>query len=52
MIYGTEEPLGAALQEAFRHGLVKREDVFVTTKLWTSDNHPGGVLPALKDSLG
>lgn len=33
-VYGNEEEVGAALKEAFSSGIVKREDVFVTTKLW------------------
>jgi len=31
--YGNEDEVGAALKEAFANG-VKREDIFVTTKLW------------------
>uniref|UniRef100_A0A0D6QX86 NADP-dependent oxidoreductase domain-containing protein n=1 Tax=Araucaria cunninghamii TaxID=56994 RepID=A0A0D6QX86_ARACU len=36
--YGSECALGAALTEAFQSGIVKREEVFVTTKLW-GDEH-------------
>lgn len=32
--YGNEDEVGAALEEAFESGVVKREEVFVTTKLW------------------
>ncbi|XP_057838760.2 deoxymugineic acid synthase 1 [Cryptomeria japonica] len=35
---GSEGALGAALKEAFQSGLVRREEVFVTTKLW-GDEH-------------
>ncbi|CAK9200936.1 unnamed protein product, partial [Sphagnum troendelagicum] len=51
MLYGTEAALGDALVEAFSTGLVKREEIFVTTKLWITDNHPAAVLPALQTSL-
>ncbi len=51
MLYGTEAALGDALVEAFSTGLVKREETFVTTKLWITDNHPAAVLPALQTSL-
>ncbi|CAM6003256.1 unnamed protein product, partial [Sphagnum balticum] len=51
MLYGTEGALGDALVEAFSTGLVKREEIFVTTKLWITDNHPAAVLPALRTSL-
>ncbi len=50
-LYGTEAALGDALVEAFSTGLVKREEIFVTTKLWITDNHPAAVLPALQTSL-
>ena len=32
-LYGNEEAIGEALQEAFATG-IRREDVFITTKLW------------------
>lgn len=51
-LYYTEEPIGEAIAEAVSQGLIKsREDLFITTKLWCSDAHPGLVLPALKSSL-
>ncbi|XP_048132173.1 methylecgonone reductase-like isoform X2 [Rhodamnia argentea] len=50
--YGSEEALGRAVAEALDRGLVKRRaDMFITTKLWCTDAHPGLVLPALKKSL-
>ena len=36
-IYGNEAGVGRGLRQAIDEGIVKREDVFVTTKLWTSD---------------
>lgn len=33
-MYQNEHEVGAALKEAFDSGICKREDVFVTTKLW------------------
>ncbi|MBR4158924.1 MAG: aldo/keto reductase [Spirochaetia bacterium] len=36
-IYMNEEAVGAAIKEAVAAGIVKREDLFITTKLWTSD---------------
>ncbi|CAH2061625.1 unnamed protein product [Thlaspi arvense] len=47
--YRNEAEVGEALSEAFKTGLVKREDLFVTTKLWNSDH--GHVIEACKDSL-
>ncbi|XP_072979241.1 non-functional NADPH-dependent codeinone reductase 2-like [Typha angustifolia] len=51
-IYGTEQPLGVAIAEALRRGLIhSRDELFVTSKLWCTDTHPDHVLPALKKSL-
>ena len=36
-IYGNEEGVGRGIQRAIEEGIVNREEVFVTTKLWTSD---------------
>lgn len=47
--YLNEAEVGEALAEAFQTGLVKREDLFITTKLWNSDH--GHVLEACRDSL-
>ncbi|KAM5548572.1 NADP-dependent D-sorbitol-6-phosphate dehydrogenase-like [Rosa sericea] len=47
--YKNESEVGEALAEAFSTGLVKREDLFITTKLWNSDH--GHVVEACKDSL-
>ena len=32
--YGNEAAIGEALQDCFKLGIVKREDVFITSKLW------------------
>ncbi|CAH9056616.1 unnamed protein product [Cuscuta europaea] len=47
--YDNETEVGEALQEALCTGIVKREDLFVTTKLLNSDH--GHVLEACKDSM-
>lgn len=33
-VYSNEDEVGQGLAEAFKAGIVKREDIFVTTKLW------------------
>ena len=33
-VYGNEDEVGQGLAEAFKSGKVKREHVFITTKLW------------------
>ena len=50
-MYKNEQDIGKALQELLKSGAVKREDLFVTSKLWT-EHHPGDqVRPGLMDSL-
>ena len=49
--YRNENAVGDALQEAFKVGTVRREDVFVTTKLWNTNHRPERVKPALDASL-
>ena len=36
-IYGNEEGVGRGIRRAIKDGIVKREEIFVTTKMWTSD---------------
>ncbi|TKW04639.1 hypothetical protein SEVIR_7G122700v4 [Setaria viridis] len=51
-MYGTEKPLGDAVAEAVRRGLVaSRQGLFVTSKLWCTQCHPDLVLPALRQTL-
>ena len=49
--YRNEAQVGAALKELFAEGTVRREDLFVTTKLWNNNHRPERVKPALKASL-
>jgi diketogulonate reductase-like aldo/keto reductase len=37
-MYGNEAEVGAAVKRAIAAGLVRRDEVFVTTKLWNSDH--------------
>ena len=50
-IYGNEKEIGLALQKAFKLGLVKREELFLTSKLWNSDHVPERVEVAILKSL-
>jgi hypothetical protein len=50
--YRNEAEVGVALKELFAEGTVRREDLFVTTKLWNNNHRPERVKPALQASLG
>ena len=49
--YRNEEEVGAALKELLADGTVRREELFVTTKLWNNNHRPERVKPALRASL-
>src|SRR5271163_1685182 len=49
--YRTETEVGQAIQEVFKAGKIKREDVFVATKLWNTNHRPERVKPACEASL-
>src|SRR6202161_1991998 len=49
--YRTEREVGEAMLEVFKGGKIKREDVFVTTKLWNTNHRPERVNPACEASL-
>src|SRR3974390_3186122 len=49
--YRNEKEVGEAMQEVFKAGKVKREEVFVATKLWNNNHRPERVKPAFAASL-
>jgi alcohol dehydrogenase (NADP+) len=50
-IYGNESEVGDALTESFEHGVVDRDDVWITSKLWNDAHAPEHVRPALQETL-
>ena len=50
-IYGNETEIGEILAELYMNGELKREDLFITSKLWNDAHHELSVVPALKESL-
>lgn len=50
-IYGNEAEVGRALSDAFEAGDVKREDLWVTSKLWNDAHAPEHVPGALEKTL-
>src|ERR1044071_5999324 len=49
--YRNETEVGEAIQEVFKARTVKREDVFIGTKLWNNNHRPERVKPAFEASL-
>ncbi len=49
--YRNEDAVGDAMQEIFKAGAIRREDVFVTTKLWNTNHRPERVEAAFEGSL-
>lgn len=50
-VYKNEHEIGEALREAFASGLVKREELFVTSKLWNDCHAESKVPEALAKTL-
>lgn len=50
-IYLNEAEIGVALAEVFSGGQLKREDVFITSKLWNSKHGAKDVLAACQQTL-
>ncbi|MDA9411126.1 aldo/keto reductase [Bradyrhizobium sp. CCBAU 45384] len=48
--YRNEAAVGDAMQGAFTAGKLRRQDLFVTTKLWNTNHRPERVKPALDAS--
>ncbi|GAL82723.1 aldo-keto reductase family 1 member B10 [Algibacter lectus] len=49
--YGNEKEVGNAIAEAIKQGLVTREDLWVTSKLWNASHGEENVIPALNQTL-
>lgn len=49
--YNNEKEIGLVLKKLFDDGVVKREDLFITSKLWSRDHAPEDVPVALNKTL-
>ncbi len=49
-VYGNEDAIGVALQELFRRGL-RREELWIVSKLWNDKHAEEDVIPACRKSL-
>jgi diketogulonate reductase-like aldo/keto reductase len=48
--YRNEKEVGEAIQEVFKAGKIKREEVFIATKVWNNNHRPERVQPAFEAS--
>ncbi|KAJ9598319.1 hypothetical protein L9F63_010997, partial [Diploptera punctata] len=51
MFYDNEPEIGQAIKEKIAEGVIKREDLFITSKLWNNNHRPDLVVPACKKTL-
>ena len=49
--YANEDEVGKALKKLFSEGEVKREDIWITSKLWNNAHRKEQVIPALEKTL-
>src|SRR5271165_2141096 len=49
--YRNEKEVGEAIQDVFKAGKIKREEVFIATKVWNNNHRPERVKPAFEASL-
>ena len=50
-IYGNEAEIGEALKQLIDDGIVKREELWITSKLWNNAHKKEDVVPALEKTL-
>lgn len=49
--YGNQKEVGRAIQKSLRSRRFQRENIFITSKLWPTDQHPDHVEAACRETL-
>lgn len=50
-VYGNEKEIGVSLQTLMKKGVVKREELWMTSKLWNNKHAEEDVIPTCKQTL-
>lgn len=50
-VYGNEKQIGMVFKRAFDEGLVKREDLYITSKVWNDKHKEGEVIESCLKSI-
>lgn len=50
-VYGNEKQIGEVFKKAFDEGLVKREDLYITSKVWNDKHGEGKVIESCLQSV-
>ncbi|MDR2952551.1 MAG: aldo/keto reductase [Treponema sp.] len=50
-VYGNEDLIGKVFDEAFKSGAVKREELFITSKVWNDMHGPGKARVSIEKTL-
>ena len=50
-VYGNEKEIGQAIKEVIDEGVVKREEIWITSKVWNDMHGKGEVIASCKKSL-
>ena len=51
LVYGNEQEIGQAFADAMNEGTVKREELWITSKLWNNSHEKQYVLPSINTTL-
>lgn len=50
-VYQNEKEVGKGINKALKEKIVKRENLFITSKLWNTNHRPEHVRPACESTL-